>query len=50
VFNNGPVIAAGATKHIKVYINYYTDASNANSLPLEDHVLDLNVALNYKQV
>ncbi len=49
-FNNGPVIAAGETKHIKVYINYFTDVSNAESLPTEDHVLNLSVALNYKQV
>ena len=49
-FSNGPTIAAGATKHVKVYIHYYTNATNASSLPTEDHVLNLSVALNYKQV
>ena len=50
LFTNGPVIASGGTKHIKVYINYFTNTTNASSLPVEDHVLDLSVALNYKQV
>ena len=50
IFNNGPTIAAGATKHIKVYINYFTNTTNADSLPTEDHVLSLSIALNYKQV
>ncbi|MBQ1812885.1 MAG: hypothetical protein II119_02930 [Bacilli bacterium] len=50
VFSNGPIIAAGATKHIKVYINYFTTVTNADSLPTEDHVLNLSIALNYKQV
>ena len=50
LFNNGPVIAAGSTKHIKVYINYFTNETNASSLPVEDKVLNLVVALNYKQV
>lgn len=50
LFTNGPVIASGATKHIKVYINYFTNESNAESLPTEDNVLSLSVALNYKQV
>ena len=49
-FNNGPTIAAGATKHIKVYISYFTNTTNSESLPTEDHVLSLSVALNYKQV
>ncbi len=50
VFANGPTIAAGATKHIKVYINYFTNVTNAESLPTEDHVLNLSMSLNYKQV
>ncbi len=50
LFNNGPVIASGATKHIKVYVNYFTNSTNASSLPTEDHLLNLSIALNYKQV
>ena len=50
VLSNGPIIAAGATKHIKVYVNYFTNETNASSLPTEDHTLNLSVALNYKQV
>ena len=49
-FNNGLALASGATKHIKVYVNYFTNETNASSLPVEDNVLNLTVALNYKQV
>ena len=51
LFNSGgPTLAKGATKHIKVYVNYFTNETNSSSLPTEDHVLNLTVALNYKQV
>ncbi len=50
VFSTGLSLPANATKHIKVYINYFTNESNADSLPDEDHTLNLSIALNYNQV
>lgn len=50
VFGNGPIIAAGQTKHVKVFINYFMNATNAENLPATDNELSLSVSLNYKQV
>lgn len=50
VFSTGLSLPSNATKHVKVYINYFTNDGNENNLPDEDHTINLSVSLNYNQV
>ena len=50
IFSSGLSLPANATKHMKVYISYFTSATNESTLPETDHTINLSVTLNYNQV
>ncbi len=50
VLSSGLALNAGATKHAKVYLEYFTNENNANDLPEDDEVLTLKITLQYNNV